>query len=124
MILDLTKRQPKPGITVLELKGSIHRGPDCRRVELEVDALIREQQLHIIFDLSGLTHIDSAAVGSIVRCFSTLKKANGDLRLAGATGMLEGTLKMTRVDRVIPLYPTADAASTNFPPPASPHCIT
>jgi len=124
MILDLARRQPKPGITVLEMKGSIHCGPDCRRVEQEVDALIRDQQLHIVFDLSGLTHIDSAAIGSIVRCFCTLKKANGDLRLAGATGMLEGSLKLTKVDRVISLYPTADAASADFPPSAAPHVIT
>lgn len=124
MIFDLKRHQPKPGITVLEMKGSIHCGPDCRRVELEVDALIRAQQLYIIFDLAGLTYIDSAAIGSIVRCFCTLRKANGDLRLAGATGMLEGSLKLTKVDRVISLYPTADAASAHFPPSSSPHCIT
>ena len=124
MILDLKKRSPKPGITVLEFKGSIHCGPDCNRVEREVQGLIHDQQLHVIFDLSGLTHIDSAAIGSIVRCFTSLKKANGDLRLAGASGMLEGTLKMTKIDRAISLYPTAEAASTDFPPPAFPHTIT
>jgi len=115
VILQMTKRQFKPGVTVVEMKGSIHCGPDCRRVEHEVDALIQAGQIHVIFDMSGLTHIDSAAIGSIVRCFSNLKKASGELRLAGARGMLEGTLKLTKIDRVIPLFPTATDAAVNFP---------
>ena len=121
MILEMTKHQFKPGVTVVEMRGSIHCGPDCRRVEHEVDALIQDSRIHVIFDMSGLTHIDSAAIGSIVRCFSSLKRAKGDLRLAGAKGMLEGTLKLTKLDRVIALYPTAADAATDFPPPPSSH---
>lgn len=121
MILQLTKRQLKSGLSVVELKGSIHSGADCRRIEREVQNLINEQNLHVIFDMAGLTHIDSAAIGSIVRCFSSLKKANGDLRLAGAKGMLQGTLKLTKVDSVIGLFETTAEAAQNFPPTASPH---
>ncbi len=64
--------------------------------------------------------LDSAAIGSIIRCWTSLKRSHGDLRLAGASGMLEGSLKMTKVDRVISLFPTVTAASENFvvaPPP-------
>jgi len=120
MILEVTKHQVMPGVTALRMRGSIHTGPDCRRLEHEVDSLIREGQKRVIFDVSGLTHIDSAAIGSIVRCFSSLKKLQGDLRLAGASGMLEGSLKLTKVDRVISLFPTVAAASEDFavaPPP-------
>jgi anti-sigma B factor antagonist len=120
MILEVTKHQIKPGVTSLHMKGSIHTGPDCRRLEHEVDELIREGQKRVIFDVSGLTHIDSAAIGSIIRCLTSLKRSHGDLRLAGATGMLEGSLKMTKLDRVISLFPTVSAASENFvvaPPP-------
>lgn len=124
MILEVTKHQVIPGVTALRMKGSIHTGPDCRRLEHEVTELIREGHKRVIFDVSALTHIDSAAIGSIVRCFSSLKKSQGDLRLAGASGMLEGTLKLTKVDRVISLFPNVAAASENFsiaaPPPDAP----
>jgi anti-sigma B factor antagonist len=122
MILEVKKHQVKPGVTALQMKGSIHTGPDCRRLEHEVDELIREGQKRVIFDVSGLTHIDSAAIGSIIRCLASLKKSQGDLRLAGATGMLEGTLKLTKVDRVISLFPTVTAASEDFviAPPREP----
>jgi anti-sigma B factor antagonist len=104
------------GVTVLEMKGSIHAGPDCRRVEEDVDHVIHAGHTRVIFDLSGVTHIDSAAIGTIVRCFSHLKKAGGMLRISGATGMVDGTLKMTQIHKVIEMYPTVSAAAVAFKP--------
>lgn len=120
MILEITKGQLKDGIALLTLRGSIHTGPDCRRVEHEVDELLHNNQTRAIFDLAGVTHIDSAAIGVVVRCFSKLKNAGGLLRLAGCRGMVDSSLKLTKVDRVIGLYPNAAAAAENFPQPTSP----
>ena len=124
MILQMTKRQIQPGLTVVELKGSVHAGTDCRRVEHEVDGLIRANELRVIFDLSQVTHVDSAAIGSVVRCLSQLKKFGGSLRLAGVTGMIEGSLKLTKVDKIIQIYSTASDAAQDFPAPSGGSDIT
>lgn len=115
--VQITPREHKPGVAILEMKGSIHAGPDCHRVEHELDALLRGTKTHVIFDLTDVTHIDSAAVGTIVTCFSRLKRAGSALRLAGAHGMVEGTLKMTQVHRVIPMYATASDAAEDLTAP-------
>jgi anti-anti-sigma factor len=120
VILEITKGQIKDGIAVLTLRGSIHTGPDCRRVEQEVEDLLRGNQTRAIFDLTGITHIDSAAIGTVVRCYSKLKKAGGMLRLAGCNGMIDSSLKLTKVDKVIAIFPTASAAAEDFPLPQSP----
>ena len=39
--------------------------------------LIRENESRVILDLSGVDLIDSAGIGTIVLCFSRLKKAGG-----------------------------------------------
>jgi anti-anti-sigma factor len=108
------------GVTVFDMKGSIHAGPDCRRIEEEIDSLISANQTRVILDLTQVTHIDSAAVGSIVRCFSRLKSCNGMLRLAGATGMTEHSFKLTQVHKILEMYPTAAAAAENLPPDTPP----
>lgn len=115
MILELSKGQLKDGVTLLNLRGSIHTGPDCRRVEHEVDDFLANRQHRVVFDLSGVTHIDSAAIGTIVRCFSKLKAAGGMLRLAGCQDMILSSLKLTKVDKIIGLYPNAAAAAEDFP---------
>jgi anti-sigma B factor antagonist len=119
VILEISKGQLKDGIAVLELRGSIHTGPDCRRVEHEVEDLVRGNQTRAIFDFTGITHIDSAAIGTLVRCYSKLKNAGGMLRLAGCNGMIDSSLKLTKIDKVIGIFPTASAAAENFPPPNS-----
>jgi anti-sigma B factor antagonist len=115
VILHVVKSVPKQGVTVLQMKGSIHSGPDCRRVEQETETLIGAKENFVIFDLSGVTHIDSSAIGSIVRCFSRLKSSGGHLRLAGCTGMIEQSIKLTQLHKVLELYPTAAAAAENYP---------
>ena len=116
MILQLTKTNPHQGVTVLQMKGSIHSGPDCRRVEQETEKLVSARELFVIFDLTQITHIDSAAIGSIVRCLARLKSAGGHLRMAGCTGMIEASIKLTQLHKVLELYPTAAAAAENYPP--------
>lgn len=115
MILDFIKVHPKQGVTVLQFKGSIHSGPDCRRVEQETETLIGAKETFVIFDLTAVTHIDSAAIGSIVRCFSRLKNSGGYLRLAGCTGMIEASIKLTQLHKVLEIYPSAAAAAENYP---------
>ena len=122
MILQLHKSSPKQGVTVVQMKGSIHCGPDCRRVEDETETLISAKEKFVIFDLTDVCHIDSAAIGSIVRCFSRMKNTGGHLRLAGCKGMIENSLKLAQLHKVLEMYPTAAAAAEHFPvnqPPAS-----
>ena len=111
MILFLDKTSPKPGIGVIHIKGSIHAGPDCRRVEQEVEQLAGAKHSFVIVDLSDVTHIDSAAIGSIVRCLARMKHSGGTLSLAGCAGMIESSLKLTRLDKVVEIFPTAAAAA-------------
>jgi Ca-activated chloride channel homolog len=115
VILHFTKENPKPGVAVLHFRGSIHSGPDCRRIEQETETLIGSQETFVVFDLSHVTHIDSSAIGSIVRCFSRLKSSGGHLRLAGCCGMIESSIKLTQLHKVLEMYPTAAAAAENYP---------
>jgi len=115
LILEISKEQTPEGIHLVTLRGSIHTGPDCRRVEQEVEQLLANKQTRAIFDFTGVTHIDRAAIGVIVRCYSRLKNAGGALRLAGCNGMVVSSMKLTRVDKVIEMFPTAAAAAENFP---------
>ena len=114
MILEITRTQVKD-VAVLVLRGSIHTGPDCRRVEHEVEEFLQSGKKRVIFDIAGVTHIDSAAIGALVRCYAKLKTAGGMLRLAGCCGMVDTSLKLTRVDKVIGMFPDTTSAAEDFP---------
>jgi anti-sigma B factor antagonist len=113
-MLTVEKRLVDSDVAVLSLAGRLTLGRDCQRVEWQVDDLLREGKLNVVFDLSALSFIDSAGVGIVMMCFGKLKKAGGSLLLAGAQGYVENTFKMTHVNDVVGLFPSVEAAAATF----------
>lgn len=114
MILDFTTRVLQPDMAALVMRGSIHAGPECARLEREVDGLIAARKTRVIFDMGAVTHADSAAIGAIVRSLTKLKDAGGALRIAGAHPMIEHSLRLTKVDKLIEIFPTVELAADGF----------
>jgi len=117
MILLFTKRTVQPGVTALAIEGNIHCGPECARLEREVDALIAARETRVILDMAGVTHADSAAIGTMVRCLAKLRSAGGGLRIAAAQAMIDYSLKLTKVDKVIEMFATVEQAAQGFAAP-------
>ena len=114
MILQFSRRELAPGIAALEIQGNVHCGPECARLEREVDQLLKDKFIRIVFDLKGVSHMDSAAIGAIVRCHEKLKAAGGALRIASVQPMIAHSLQLTKVDRIISVYPGVSEAAQSF----------
>jgi anti-sigma B factor antagonist len=113
-MLEIQTKQLPPEIAVLELTGRITIGRDCKELEWAVENLVKEGRKKVIFDLTGVTHIDSTGIGIIVMSAGQIKKVGGELRVAGATAHVEDVLKLTSIDKIVVLHPTAAAAAANF----------
>ena len=120
--MEIIRKELDPGVVVLELKGPLQMGVECKRLELAMDDLLKEKQTRVVLDLSQLTKIDSDGVGRVVKSLSRLRMVGGTLHLAGVTGVVSTSLKLTHVDRLVKIFPTAREASQNLsatPPPSS-----
>lgn len=115
--MNLERKEIQPGIALLEIVGTVSMGPDCDRLEQEIEELLGKNVRKFILDLARLQKVDSAGVGKIVACFSRVKKAGGKLSIAGAEGSVRDVLRMTQVDRIVGIYPTAQAAAENLATP-------
>ena len=113
-MLQIQRKQVQPDITVLEIAGKIILGRDCKHLEWTTDNLIRENLKKIIFDLSGVTQIDSTGIGIIVMSAGQVKNAGGQLRVACPEGHVDQVLKLTSIDKVVSLHPSATAAAVGF----------
>ena len=108
--LDIQKKCIEPDVVVAEIVGRIILGPECPQIEWLIADLLMDNRKKIILNISGVTQIDSTGVGIIVVCCGRVRNAGGELRVAGATGMVEKTLKMAKVDWIVDFYPTTAAA--------------
>src|ERR1700730_3016771 len=75
VLLQITKRTVQPGTIVLEITRSLPCPPHCTNPAQEGDKPIESKEIRVIFDMSGVTDADSAAIGTIVKCFTKLKSA-------------------------------------------------
>jgi anti-sigma B factor antagonist len=114
MIMEITKRPVGNDVVVLEMAGRIALGRDCEQIEQQVKELMREKHPKVVFDLSRVKHMDSTGIGILVSCSGKLKDAGGELRLAGATGVVEQALRLTRMNRIVPTFATVAEATAGF----------
>ena len=114
MILSIERKNVEPDIVILAMNGRVTMGSDSQKIEWGLAELLKENHKKVVFDLTGVSFLDSSGVGILMMCHARLKKAGGALRIAGARGMVEETLNMTSVSKIVHCFPTADKAAQRF----------
>ncbi len=114
MILELLKKNASPDVVVLELRGRLLMGNDSRQVEWSINDLLKNGVKKVVLDLRELDAIDSTGVGILVMCNAKLQKSGGMMRIVSSDGIVESTLQMTHVDRIVKFFPTVEEANEKF----------
>ena len=110
MSVSIEHKEIAPATRVITISGMLLLGPGCAQLEELVPQLLASGARNLVFDLSGLTRIDSTGIGRFIDTYGRLKKSGGEMRLAGAAGPVRESFRLTRLDRVFSFYPTLDAA--------------
>jgi anti-anti-sigma factor len=111
--LQIQTTRVEPDIVVVQLSGSITSRSE-NIVEPMVNNQLDQNEKKLIFDLTGVQDIDSTGANMIIQCFLAARKSGGGLRVAGASAKVARLFKITRLDAVIPCYPTVAAACEGF----------
>lgn len=65
---------------------------------------------HLIIDLEAVVFVDSSGLAALISGLKTARLASGDLCVARPGAEIQTILEFTRLDRVISVYPTIEAA--------------
>jgi anti-sigma B factor antagonist len=112
--VEVIRKEILPGIFVLELRGALLIGVACTRLQLAVEDLLAEKQTRVVLDLTGVPRVDSGGLGKIVNCLSRVRMASGTMHLAGVNETVVGLFKLTKVDRIVKMYRTAQEAAADI----------
>jgi anti-sigma B factor antagonist len=102
------------GVTVLEIHGKILMGEGDIAIKKKVDELLAENVKSVILDLANVPYIDSSGLGELIRCYTTMRKANGTLKLANVTERIVDLLTITKLITVFEYYKSVDEAVNSF----------
>lgn len=99
-----------PGTVVVQIAGNVMMGSESEQITTLVSDLLREGKRTIIFDISGVTRIDSTGIGRFISSYNQVAAAGGEMRMAGAPGFVFRAFHVSRLDTVFRFYSTVDEA--------------
>jgi anti-sigma B factor antagonist len=109
--MPIETKQMEPDVSVVVVSGRLVLGREIEQLESVVNGLVGRGHKKVVFDLTTLDYVDSAGIGTFVSCLTSIKKAGGELRIAGVNARIQRLFKMTGVDHLMSLYPTVNEAA-------------
>ena len=109
-MMEIAHREVVPGTVVITLTGKLMLGPQGDRIVSLVEECLAAGSRKIIFDLSGVTVIDSTGIGRFISSFNKIMGAGGDMRMAGAAGHVMQSFRVSLLDKVFSFYPSLEQA--------------
>ena len=99
----------RDGLGLIKLTGEVdlYTAP---RFKDDLVALIDDGAVDVVIDLSGVTFIDSTALGVIISGVKRLHDRDGRLRIVAASRPVVRILDITGLDKVLTIFDTRDAA--------------
>ena len=98
------------GLPVLRVDGEIdiYTAPLFKQAVVK---LVSEGNNDVIIDLSQVSFMDSSGFGTLLGATRRLRPGGGGLHLAGANNTIQRMLRLTRLDSIMRIYDTVDAAA-------------
>ena len=99
----------RDGLGLLTLTGEVdlYTAP---RFKDDLVALIESDAADVVIDLSGVTFIDSTALGVIISGVKRLHERDGRLAIVAGSRPVVRILDITGLDRVLTIFDTKEAA--------------
>jgi anti-sigma B factor antagonist len=114
MSLEIRESQ-REGVTILALKGRLTVG-EASAVREKVNEIIASGRINVVLNLENVDYIDSTGLGALVICFTSLKKANGALKLINPNKRNVELLLLTKLHTIFEVFnDEQDAVNSFFP---------
>ena len=92
------------GLPIFELEGKITGGPACIALCDRLREVIASGQRNILLDFEKVCWLNSAGIGFMLSCVTSLRRAGGDMHFVGVHDKVAYYFKITKLDTVLNIY--------------------
>ena len=114
MALKVTNREVE-GVAVVALEGRIVLGEESNQLREGVKSLLAKGKKKIVLNMSNVTFIDSAGLGTLVASHTSAKTQGASLRLCHLGSKFKEVLQITKLVTVFDVEKTEAEAIRSFP---------
>ena len=115
MLHEINQRE-REGIAILDLKGSLTAGEAATALREALRGLQAGGLKNVVLNLEGVDYIDSTGLGSLVVCFTSLRRISGKLALLHLNRRHLELLVLTKLSTVFELFDDEQEAVNSFFP--------
>src|SRR6266852_4277042 len=101
--MTITERK-RGDVTILDVEGKILLGERGVKMKKKIDELTGRGETRLLLNLANVPYMDSGGLGEIVRSYTTVKRAGGELKLLNATKRISDLLTITKLITVFEIY--------------------
>jgi len=112
-MLFVVQSQRVGGVAVIHCQGRLVVSDAVRTLQEEVEKHSLETKKYVL-DLSGVSYLDSGALGALVRLVGTLRAHGGDLKLCQVSPFVQNVFRATNLHGVFCIHDTEKDALADF----------
>jgi anti-sigma B factor antagonist len=102
------------GVTILDLHGKMLIGEGDELLREKINQLVENGTEKILLNLAEVPYVDSAGLGEIVRCYTTVSRKNGKLKLLHLTKRIHDLLSITKLLTVFETFESEEEGVRSF----------
>jgi anti-sigma B factor antagonist len=101
-------------VALIDVEGKILFGEGDTEIKQAVDDILKKGCKKIVLNLAHVPYLDSAGLGEIIRCFTTLRKNGGAFKLLSPNRRIIDLLNITNLLNVFDWFDDEASALASF----------
>lgn len=101
-------------VAVLTLKGKLMGGPETMAIHDRIKELTGNNVKKVVIDLGKVKWMNSSGLGALMGAMTTLRNADGDLKLANVTDKVQSLFMITKLITIFQTFDDVDEAINSF----------
>jgi anti-sigma B factor antagonist len=101
-------------VAVVDFSGRITLGEGSAMLRKTIRDLVDNGRKKILLNLADVDYIDSSGIGELVGAYTSVRSANGELKLVYLTKRVRDIIQITRLFTVFDVQPDETAAVRSF----------
>jgi anti-sigma B factor antagonist len=101
-------------VLILDVKGKILLGEGDVQLREAISTHLQAGARKLVLNLADCPYMDSAGLGEIVRCFTTVSREGGKLKLLNLTARIKDLLTITKLITVFEHFESEEEAVKSF----------
>lgn len=108
------KEKMERDIAILTITGNMMGGPETTALHDKIKSLMADGIKKVIIDLGKVKWMNSSGLGVLMASWGSLRKENGNLKLASISDKINSLLMITQLMQFFETYESVDRALASF----------